>query len=152
MLLGLSGGGKLLELTDLHLTLPSERLDSGLLGILFDRLLGIASSVDEDLLRAMAMLSLFVTIPLEHLTMRPIVEASEIVSSHVRKLSFRPHSDGAAHWVISLSKVHPLLVSVTVQDSRPSSCLLAVALHYSLELFDTLLCRSLHQLDGFTLL
>jgi hypothetical protein len=128
VLLQLSGGRNLLALTGLHLTLPSERLDSGPLGIFFDRLLGIASSVEGDLLRAMAMLSLFVTIPLDHLTMRPIVAASEVVSSHVRELSFRPHPDGAAHWVISLPKGHPLLISVTVLDDRPSSCLLAVAL------------------------
>lgn len=74
------------------------------------------------------MLSLFVTIPLEQLMMRPIVEASEVVSSHVRELSFRPHSDGAAQWVVSLLKGHPLLVSVTGLDDHPSSGLLAVAL------------------------
>jgi tetratricopeptide (TPR) repeat protein len=137
VLLQLSRGGNLLELTELHLTLPSKRLESGSLGILFDRLLGIASSVDGDLLRAMAMLSLFVTGPLEQLTMRPIVEASEVVSSHVRELSFRPHSDGAAQWVVSLLKGHPLLVSVTVLDDRPSSGLLAVALVLFLWRFET---------------
>jgi len=128
MLLQLSGGRNLLALTELHLTLPSERMESGPRGVLFDLLLGIASSVEDDLLRAMAMLSLFVTIPLEHLKMRPIVTASEIVSSRVKELSFRPHSDGAAHWVISLPKGYPLLLSVSVLDDRPSSCLLAVAL------------------------
>jgi tetratricopeptide (TPR) repeat protein len=137
LLLQLSGGGNLLELTELHLILPSERLDSGSLRILFDRLLAIASSADGDLLRAMAMLSLFVTFPLGQLAMRPIVEASEMVSSHVRELSFRPHPDGAAQWVVSLLKGHPLLVSVTVLDDRPSSGLLAVAFVLFLWRFET---------------
>jgi tetratricopeptide (TPR) repeat protein len=136
-LLKLSGGGHLLELTGLHLALPSERLDARSLGILFERLLGIASSTEIDQLRAMAMLSLFVTIPLEHLAMRPIVEASEVVSSHVEALSFRPRSDGAAHWVISLRNGYPLLLSISVIDDRPSSCLLAVALALFLWRFES---------------
>ncbi|MGA8730667.1 MAG: hypothetical protein WB608_18070, partial [Terracidiphilus sp.] len=136
-LLELSGGGHLLELTGLHLTLPSERLGSKSLGILFERLLSIASSVEKDLLRAMAMLSLFVTIPLEHLTMRPIVETSEVVNSRVEAMSFRPHSDGAAHWAVSLRNGYPLLVTISVIDDRPSSCLLAVALALFLWRFES---------------
>jgi tetratricopeptide (TPR) repeat protein len=127
-LLEFSDGDYLLELTALHLTLPTERLDSRSLGILFERLLSIAAAVESDLLRAMAMLSLFVTIPLEDLKMRPIVEASELVGSQVEGISFRPHSDGAAHWVISLREEYPLLISMSVVDDRPSSCLLAVAI------------------------
>lgn len=69
--------------------------------------------------------------------MRPIVEASELASSRVRELSFRPHPDGAAQWVVSLLKGHPLLVSVTVLDDRPFSGLLAVALVLFLWRFET---------------
>lgn len=127
-LLMLSEGDYLLELTGLHLKLPAERLDSKSLGILFERLLASASSVNDDLHRAMAMLSLFVTIPLEHLTMRPIIEASELVGNRNGALSFRARSDGAAHWVISLRDGYPLLISLGVIDDRPSSCLLAVAI------------------------
>lgn len=127
-LLQLSAGGSLLELTELHLASQPKQLDPGSLGVLFDRLLSVASSAEGDELRASAMLSLFVTFPLGQLAMRPIVEASEVVSSHVGELSFRPHPDGASQWVVSLRKGHPLLVSVTVLDDRPSSGLLAVAL------------------------
>ncbi len=127
-LIKLSTGGNLLKLTELHLSLQPKRLDSRSSGVLFTLLLDVASSADGDVLRATAMLALFVTFPLGQMTMRSIVEASKEVSRHVSELSFRPHSDGASQWVVSLPKAYPLLVSVTVLDDRPSSGLLAVAL------------------------
>jgi hypothetical protein len=111
---------------------------------LMAQMLNKSKGVNDDLKLLRATLALTMALPRDTLSISDVVGIGERLARHTSNLSFRAHSDGAAHWAITTQFARPVIVTVSQLDDRQdvslvTFCLVLVLLSFPKEISEDVL-------------
>ncbi|OHE16264.1 MAG: hypothetical protein A2X96_03280 [Syntrophobacterales bacterium GWC2_56_13] len=95
---------------------------------LMAQILSKSKLANDDLKMLRAILALTMALPRDTLLIGDVVRIGERLTHLTANLSFRAHTDGAAHWAISTQFAIPVIVTISQLDDRPDVSLVTLCL------------------------